>query len=114
MQGTYPVIFLNFTIIKAVRYSDMEYKIIKVIADFYERNGYLLRGDLLSGNEKKYFESIQCGMGGEEAVDAIHSLSNFMQHYYGRDVIILLDEYDTPMQEAWLNGYRDKVAEFFR
>lgn len=114
MQGNYPVIFLSFANVKAVRYRDMEYKITKIIADLYEQSRYLLKGDLLSGNEKKYFESIQCGMGGEVAVDAIHSLSNFMQRYYGKDVIILLDEYDTPMHEAWVNGYWDKAVEFFR
>ena len=114
IQGTYPVLFLSFANIKATQYQAMEYKITGAISELYEQNRYLLDGNLLSENEKKYFESIQYGMRGEVAVDAIRSLSNFLQRYYGKDVIILLDEYDTPMQEAWVNGYWDEAVEFFR
>ncbi|MDE6365245.1 MAG: ATP-binding protein [Lachnospiraceae bacterium] len=114
LQGTFPVLFLTFANIKASRYADMEYKISKVFSDLYEQHRYLLDGELLSRNEREYYEHVKPGMAMQGAADAIHSLTGFMQRYYKRDVIILLDEYDTPMQEAWLNGYWDKAAEFFR
>lgn len=114
LQGTYPVIFLSFANIKAAKYEDMEYKISKLIADLYEQNRYLLEGNFLSKNERDYYESIQPEMRGAVASGAVHSLAGFMQRYYGKDVIIILDEYDTPMQEAWLAGYWDEAVEFFR
>lgn len=114
LQGTYPVIFLSFANIKAAKYEDMEYKISKLIADLYEQNRYLLEGNFLSKNERDYYESIQPEMRGAVAAGAVHSLAGFIQRYYGKDVIIILDEYDTPMQEAWLSGYWDEAVEFFR
>lgn len=114
LQGTFPVIFMTFANVKAVKYADMEYKITKVIADLYEQNRYLLESGLLSGNEREYYESIKPGMDEKVASDAVHSMVNFMQRFYGKDVIIILDEYDTPMQEAWLNGYWDEAVDFLR
>ena len=114
LQGIYPVIFLSFANVKAAKYEDMAYKISKIVADLYEQNRYLIDSGLLSENEKEYYKSIRTGMGDEVAASAIHSMANFMQRYYGKDVIIILDEYDTPMQEAWLSGYWDKAASFFR
>ncbi|MDE7479607.1 MAG: ATP-binding protein [Lachnospiraceae bacterium] len=114
LQGTYPVIFLSFANIKATEYKKMEYKITEVIAQLYARNSYLLDGNLLSENEKEYFKNIKPGMADEVASGAIHVMADFMQRYYEKNVIIILDEYDTPMQEAWLNGYWDEAVEFFR
>ncbi|MDE7207303.1 MAG: AAA family ATPase, partial [Lachnospiraceae bacterium] len=114
LQGTYPVIFLSFANIKAMKYEKMKYKITEVIARLYEQNSYLLDSGLLSANEKEYYKSIKAGIGDEVASGAVHSMANFMQRYYDKDVIIILDEYDTPMQEAWLLGYWDEAVEFFR
>ena len=112
-QGTFPVIFLSFANIKAAKYSDMVYKISKVIADLYNSNDFLVDGDLLNDNEKEYYKSIKPGIGEEVVTDSIHSMANFMKRYFGKDVIILLDEYDTPMHEAWLSGYWNKAVRFF-
>ena len=114
LQGTYPVIFLSFANIKAMEYEKMKYKITEVIASLYAQNYHLLDGTLLNENEKEYFKSIKVGMQEEVAAGAVHSLAGFMRRYYGKDVIIILDEYDTPMQEAWLAGYWDMAVEFFR
>lgn len=113
LQGTFPVIFLSFANVKAAEYKEMCYRITKVISDLYEQNRYLLEGELLSKNEREYYESIKPGMEITMAADAIHSMTNFMQRYYGKDVIVILDEYDTPMQEAWLSGYWDDAVSFF-
>lgn len=113
LQGTFPMIFLSFANIKATNYIDMEYKVTEVIAALYEENDYLLEGDLLSKNERIYCENIKVGMNSRVAAGAIHSLAGFMRRYYGKKVIILLDEYDTPMQEAWLSGYWDEAVSLF-
>ena len=114
LQGTYPVIAFSFARIKTSEYSDMEYAVTKIISEVYEQHRYLLEGDFLSENEKNYYKSIKPGMDKKVAVDAIHSLTDFMSRYYDKDVIILLDEYDTPMQEAWLGGNWNEAVDFFR
>ena len=114
LQGTYPVIFLSFARVKAADYEGMKYSVTKLISDIYEQNRFLLESGKFSENEKEYFNSIKPGMYHGAAVDAINALTNFMERYYGRNVIILLDEYDTPMQEAWLNGYWEEAVGFFR
>ncbi len=114
LQGTFPVIFLTFANVKASKYKDMEYSITRVISDLYEKNRYLLDKDVLSDNEREYYNSIKPGMDRKLSVDAIHSIARFMQRYHEKDVIIILDEYDTPMHEAWINGYWDRAVGFFR
>ena len=113
LQGTFPVIFLRFAYIKADEYEKMEYMITDVIASVYAQNSYLLEGDCLSENEKTYYRSIRPGIRAEVAAGAIHSMAGFMKRYHNKEVIIILDEYDTPMQESWLSGYWDKAAIFF-
>ena len=113
LQGMFPVIFLSFADVKAAAYTEMLFKISKVIADLYNKNTYLLSESLLSENEREYFESIKIGMDAGLAAGAIHSMAGFMQRYYGRKVILILDEYDTPMQDAWISGYWEEAVCFF-
>ena len=113
LQGTYPVIFLSFANVKATTYKEMIFKITKVFSDLYEKNRDLLSGNLLSENERKYYESITIGMDAGLAAGAVQSMACFMQRYFGQKVIILLDEYDTPMQDAWISGYWEEAASFF-
>ncbi len=114
LQGTWPVIFLSLAKIKATDYEDMEYAISTILFQAYQKNFFLLEGDYLNENEKEYFNSVKPGMDRKVAVDAVNNLSFYLSRYYGRKVIILLDEYDTPMQEAWLSGYWDEAVSFFR
>ncbi|MCX4377065.1 MAG: AAA family ATPase [Lachnospiraceae bacterium] len=122
LQGTFPVIFLSFANIKAKEYEKMKNKITEVIAQLYEQNRYLLDSGLLSENEKEYYNNVKVGMGDEMAEGAVHSMANFMRRYYDKDVIIILDEYDTPMQELMsfagqktlLSGYWNEAVTFFR
>lgn len=114
LQGTFPVIFLSFASIKASTYRKMEYKIAELIAKLYERHNYLLEGTLLSPSEKDYYRKICAGAGDEITAGAVNSMAGFMSRRYGKKVIILLDEYDAPMQEAWLSGYWDEAVRFFR
>ena len=113
MQGIFPVIFLSFANVKAVTYQEMLFKITKVITDLYNKNDYLLEGNLLNEGEKKYYQEIELGMSSSQATDAINTMAGFMQRYYGQKVIIILDEYDTPMQEAWVSGYWEETVRFF-
>ncbi|MDE7204091.1 MAG: ATP-binding protein [Lachnospiraceae bacterium] len=113
LQGTFPVIFLSFANVKATTYKEMIFKITKVLTDLYNKNDYLLKGNLLNEKEQKYYQGIEPGMSSELATDAIHSMAGFMQRYYNQKVIIILDEYDTPMHDAWISGYWEETTSFF-
>lgn len=114
LQGTFPVIFLSFANVKAADLCGMEYAVAKIIFDVYQQNRFLMESSLFSENERDYFEGIRPEMDVYAAADAVNTLANFLSRYYGKRVIILLDEYDTPMQEAWLSGYWDEAMSFFR
>ena len=114
LQGTYPVIFLSFAAVKAGNLEDAKTQIKQEIASLYEENRYLLEGNVLSDNERKIYNSTTIQMDDTMAQNALRSMSVWMERYYGKKVIILLDEYDTPMQEAYVQGYWDEFTSFVR
>ena len=114
LQGTYPVIFLSFAAVKAGNLEDAKTQIKQEIASLYEENRYLLEGNVLSDNERKIYNSTTIQMDDTMAQNALKALSVWMERYYGKKVIILLDEYDTPMQEAYVQGYWDEFTSFVR
>lgn len=107
LQGTYPVIRLSFANVKEPDCRGTKTSINRIIEDIYNKNIFLLKSDLLTENEKTYFQSITSGMEDATATWALHKMSDFLSRYYGKKVLILLDEYDTPMQEAYVYGYWD-------
>lgn len=114
VQGTYPVLFLSFADIKETSYEQAKKKICMIIEETYNRYGFLLDGEVLNENEKRNFQNISADMEEYEAAVSLRALSNYLYHYYGKKVIILLDEYDTPMQEAYVYGYWNELISFTR
>ncbi len=114
LQGTYPVIFLSFASVKANTYENAKKQINAQICRLYEENRFLLEGDLLSENEKMQYQSVKMDMDDALSSMALHELSCYLNRYYKKNVIILLDEYDTPMQEAYLYGYWNDFTSFVR
>ena len=114
LQGTYPVISLSFAGVKENGYEKVRYRIYQILMNLYLENRFLLEGDFLAPREKAYFERISETMNEEDATMSLHYLSSFLHRYYGKKVIILLDEYDTPMQEAYVNGYWEQLVSFTR
>ena len=114
LQGTYPVIFLSFAAVKAGNLKDAKTQIKQEIVRLYEENRYLLESNVLSDNERKIYNSTTIQMDDTMAQNALKTLSVWMERYYGKKVIILLDEYDTPMQEAYVQGYWDEFTSFVR
>lgn len=114
MQGTYPVISLSFANVKESDYKTTREKICQILANLYAQHNYLLESGVLTEQECDFFKSIRMGMGEVEATMAIHQLSNYLARYHGKRVIILLDEYDTPMQEAYVHGYWEELVSFIR
>ncbi|MDD7640877.1 MAG: AAA family ATPase [bacterium] len=114
LQGTYPVISLSFANVKETDYRTTSYRIRQLLMKLYEKHSFLRKCDLLSDAEKQYFERMASDMSEEDASLALYQLSDFLYRYYGKKVIILLDEYDTPMQEAYVQGFWDELVSFTR
>lgn len=114
LQGTYPVIFISFASVKETKLENAKYRICSLVSEIYEANRYLLKGDLLSDNEKEQFVNVKANMNSIGVVDAIKLLAGYMERYYGKKVIILIDEYDTPLQEAYVGGYWNDMVGFIR
>ena len=114
LQGTYPVIFLSFANVKETDFKTTSYRIRQLLMKQYEKYAFLRESNYLSEAEKDYFDRMRAGMSEEDAPLALYQLSDFLYRYYGKKVIILLDEYDTPMEEAYVYGYWEKLAVFTR
>lgn len=114
LQGTYPVIFLSFAEVKQPDYETAVQKIKRIIAKLYLKYPELLKGDVLTEYEKKQFQSVTPDMDDVTAQSSLQDLCDYLTRYYNQKVIILLDEYDTPMQEAYMGGYWNEFTSFIR
>ena len=114
LQGTYPVISLSFAGVKEKDYTSTVQRICQILTDLYYDYSFLLESDCLLPGEKQYFQSISEDMPEVTATLSLHRLSKFLYKYYKKKVLILLDEYDTPMQEAYVNGYWEELVSFTR
>ena len=114
LQGTYPVIFLSFAEVKENKYPKVYRRIKYLITGLYSRFYYLLDSDALTLTDKNFFRSVSADMEEAETVMAIQKLSEFLYRHYGKRAIILLDEYDTPLQEAYVGGYWEELISFIR
>ena len=114
LQGTYPVIFLSFAVIKGNTFEMSKKQIGDKIVELYESNRFLLKSECISDTEKKRYISFLERPMDEDVSYKLNEMSNYLSRYYGKKVIILLDEYDTPMQEAYVSGYWEELVAFTR
>lgn len=114
MRGTWPVISISFANVKEPNYEMAKRRICQILTDVYNKNQFLLDSGLLTEEEVRYFKSISTDMDEINATMALHKMSDFLSRYYRKKVIILLDEYDTPMQEAYVEGYWKELVSFTR
>ncbi len=114
LQGTYPVIALSFARVKETSYRYARKKICRIIKELYNQYSFLEDSDKLNEDEKQFCRSVSADMEDDVAVDSLNALSGFLAKHYGKKVLIFLDEYDTPMQEAYVNGYWKEIVAFFR
>ncbi len=114
LQGSMPVIYLSFADVKANTFASAREKICMLIEEVYRRYDFLLTGGSLREGETERFRKILVEMTDSEAAYSLKNLSGYLSGYYGKKVIILLDEYDAPLQEAWLYGYWYEMVELMR
>ena len=126
LHGEFPVIFMSFARAKSGydKASDektqidsinaMKTAVKQIITDTYAKYKDIAKSELFDDKDRAYFASIRDDMDDKTAQTAVRRLCYYLEKYYKKRVIVLLDEYDTPMQEAWLYGYWDKAVAFFR
>ena len=114
LQGAYPVIFISFADVKQGNYKDAVQKVKKIIADVYRQYRYLMDYPDFTEADRRKLSDMTDRIDDVTAQDSIKDLSYFLSEYYKKKVIILLDEYDTPMQEAYIHGYWDEFVNFMR
>ena len=115
LQGTYPVISLSFARIKERDYEKTKQKMCEVLRNIYIKFCYIKDSEKLTDADRAYYERmLEENIKETDATSSLYQLSDFLYRYYGKKVIILLDEYDTPMQEAFVDGYWDELVAFTR
>lgn len=115
LQGTYPVVSLSFARVKEGNYQSAREKMCEILRDLYRDFRYLLDSEVLTDADRAYFQRVQSvDVSDSDATSALYQLSGFLYRYFGKKVLILLDEYDTPMQEAYVDGYWSEITSFMR
>ncbi len=114
LQGTYPVISLSFANVKEKEFLQVKQKISRLLKNLYSEYEFLLESDALSAEDKEFIRNMSTEINEADLSMAIHQLAKCLYQYYGKKVIILLDEYDTPMQEAYVNGFWEELVSFMR
>ena len=119
-QGKYPVIFLSFKNVEGLTFADAQYRLAELIAGEAECFAFLAQSDKLTENER----SLYCGLtavregryalADEVLVSALQLLSKLLSKHYGQKTIILLDEYDVPLDKAFQNGYYKEMVSLIR
>lgn len=115
IHGSYPVIFLSFARIKDKTYEETKEKICEVLRNLYIQYSFVRDGEQMTDADKRFFDSVlENDMRETVATSSLYQLSDYLYRYYGKRVIILLDEYDTPLQEAYVDGYWEELVGFTR
>lgn len=114
-QNKYPVIFVSFKDIKKSSYEQAYDAVVELMADLYSQHRYLLEGNTLHADERERFLSILNQEVTQTSIEsAIKKLTQYLQEKFGEKPIILIDEYDTPIQQAYLRGYYDSMIDLMR
>ena len=115
LQGQFPVINLSLKSAKQPRY-EMSYAcLVDEICKEYERHRYVLLSDaLIDVNKEKYLQIMNRRAADNEYATALKFLSECLKQYHGRNTIILIDEYDVPLENAWFEGFYGQMIKFIR
>ena len=108
------MLFLSFASVKAGNLEEAKAQVKGEIARVYRENKYLIDTDIFDNRERERYDNVVVSMDDVTAQDSLRNLAEWMEKYYGKKVIIFLDEYDTPMQEAYIQGYWDEFTSFVR
>ena len=112
-QGQYPVIFLSLKDLKATTWEEMERKIIITLSDFLSEYEYLLN-ELTGINFENLKNIIYKKAGIDDLTTTLKFLTKILYEKYNKKIVVLVDEYDSPLVSAYINGYYEKAKNFFK
>ena len=112
-QGQYPVVFLSLKDLKATTWEEMERKIIITLSDFLSEYEYLLN-ELSGINFENLKNIIYKKAGIDDLTTALKFLTKILYEKYNKKIVVLVDEYDSPLVSAYINGYYEKAKNFFK
>jgi len=114
-QGQYPVVNLTFKDVKYKNFDDCLERIKIEISKEYKRHDYILQSDKIKEVDKKTYESIMNKEAGYVITStALELLAGLLSEYHDKEVIVLIDEYDTPINHGYICGYYDDIIDFTR
>ena len=114
LQGTYPVLFLSFAGVKHKDYENSKETLNGIIANLYKQYEWMLQDEKFTDSDHKRFQRVNADMNESTAALSLNNLCEWLCRYYGKKCIVLLDEYDTPMQEAYIHGFWDELTSYIR
>lgn len=117
MQGQFPVISLSFAGVKEENIEGFKRSLCSIFREALDEFQYLIDEEQFHDGEKAMYEDMLNGAyqkNLEECIDTINYLSKLLYKYYGKKVILFIDEYDTPLQEAYMSGYWDEAIKIMR
>lgn len=119
-MGKYPVIFLSLKDVDGLKYENAKYRIVELIGREAERYSFLGDSDRLSENEKEQYKAVIALQDGKYSMDenvlisSLRLLSHLLFKHYGEKTVILIDEYDVPLDKAFQNGYYQEMVSLIR
>ncbi|PHI07125.1 AAA family ATPase [Fusobacterium polymorphum] len=112
-QGQYPVVFLSLKDLKATTWEEMERKIIITLSDFLSEYEYLLN-ELTGINFENLKNIVYKKASIDDLTTALKFLTKILYEKYNKKIVVLVDEYDSPLVSAYINGYYEKAKNFFK
>ena len=112
-QGQYPVIFLSLKDLKASTWEEMEEKITVILSELFSEYGYLVN-ELVEIDSDKFKKIINENANLSNLGRSLKFLTKILYEKYNKKVVVLIDEYDSPLVSAYINGYYEKAKDFFK
>ena len=112
-MGKYPVIFLTLKGVEGLTFADAKMMLKSILSTEMDRHYYLKTSEALTDEDKAYFVKMLTGTD-ENINDSIRKLSQLLYKHYGKKVVILIDEYDVPLDKAYQNGYYHEMVSLIR
>ena len=113
--GAYPCIYMTLKDVNDRDYENMLLNMKTAVLEMYQEHRYLLDSDKIYPEEKEQIKDILWGREDETALkNCVKQLSKYLNRHYNKSVMLFLDEYDVPLQNAYVKGYYEKAVEFFK
>jgi len=114
-QGKHPVVFISFKDVKQSSFKEAKYKIVELLSTLFDQFRFILNNPNISDSDKSKFKNIlDANADNARLTSSLNILTRILKTYYKKPAILLIDEYDTPIHGAYINGYYDEMVSCMR